>query len=330
MLANREDVPESGETTRTDVLAPGEHSVTIDGLEQRYHVAGEGHVCLAHSGGPGVGWEYMRMPELERHITLVYIEPIGTGNSGRLDDPRGYTLARYVRYVDGLIEHLGLEKAYLLGHSYGGFVAQRYALHHPERLSGLILYDTSPTTTEDFYADVGENLNRFAERHADEPWLADTMAAWQEVFVATADSNVSDEQLTSIFHRMFPVYLADYAGREHEFAPMLAQVRVFTEPGCAEEPTPFDVRGELASITVPTLVVVGRHDPVCSLRWARILQEGIPGSELAVFERSGHFPHLEEPETFSRVIRRWLETSSAGDGSKSGKAKIARRANAPT
>ncbi len=329
MLASREGLPENGHTIPTDVLVTGEHSVTIDGLEQRYHVAGQGPVCLAHSGGPGVGWEYLRMPEVERHLTLVYIEPIGTGNSGRLDDPKGYTLDRYVRQVDGLIEHLGLERAYLLGHSYGGFVAQRYALHRPDRLAGLILYDTSPTATEDLYADIGRNLNRFAERHADEPWLVDAMVAWQEVFAATADSNTSDEQSTSLLRRMFPVYFADYAGREHEFAPMLAQVRVFAEPGRAEEPTPFDLRGELASITVPTLVVVGRHDPVCSPRWARLLHEGIFGSELAVFERSGHFPHIEEPETFSRAIHRWFETSSAGESSESGEAEIAHRANAP-
>lgn len=305
MLANREDVPENGRTTESEALAPGEHTASIDGLEQRYHVAGGGPVCLAHSGGPGVGWEYLRMPEIERRLTMVYIEPIGTGDSGRLADARGYTLDRYARHVDGLIEHLGLEKAYLLGHSHGGFVAQRYALQHPGRLAGLLLYDTSPTTTEDFYDDIGENLGRFAERHADEPWLADTMAAWQEVFAA---SNLSDEHLTSILRRMLPVYFADYAGREHEFAPIVAQMRAFAEPGRVEEPAPFDARSERASIMVPTLIIVGRHDAICSPRWSRLLQEAIPGSELAVFERSGHFAHLEEPEAFSRVIRGWLET----------------------
>lgn len=314
MLAKGEIVPENGQVTENEALAPGGHSVTIDGVEQRYHVAGRGPVCLAHSGGPGVGWEYLRMPEVERHMTLVYVEPIGTSNSGRLSDPRGYTLDRYARHVDGLIEHLGLEKAYLVGHSHGGFVTQRYALQYPGRLAGMILYDTSPTTAEDFYDDIGGNLGRFAERHANEPWLADTMAAWQEVFAA---SNFSDEQFTSMLHRMFSVYFADYAGREHEFAPIVAQIRAFAEPGRAEEPTPFDVRGELASITVPTLIIVGRHDAICSPRWSRLLHEGIPGSELAVFEESGHFAHLEEPEAFSRAISGWLET-------------VSHRANAPT
>ena len=314
MLAKGEVVPERGQAAENGALTPGEHAVTIDGVEQRYHVAGQGPVCLAHSGGPGVGWEYLRMPEVERHMTLVYIEPIGTGNSGRLEDPKDYTLDRYGRHVDGLIEHLGLEKAYLLGHSHGGFVAQRYALRYPGRLAGMILYDTSPTTTEDFYDDMGENLGRFAERHANEPWLADTMAAWQEAFAA---SNLSDEQFTSILRRMFPVYFADYAGREHEFAPIVAQVRVSAEPGRAEEPTPFDVRDDLASITVPTLILVGRQDAICSLRWSRLLHEGIPGSEMVVFERSGHFAHFEETEAFSRAIRVWLEA-------------VSHRANAPT
>ncbi|MCO1577534.1 hypothetical protein M8C13_17385 [Crossiella sp. SN42] len=41
-------------------------------------------VCLVHSGGPGIHWEYLRMPEPERHLTMVYLEPVGTGQSGRL------------------------------------------------------------------------------------------------------------------------------------------------------------------------------------------------------------------------------------------------------
>ena len=49
---------------------------------------------------------------------------------------------------------------------------------------------------------------------------------------------------------------------------------------------------------------------VRDLRWARVLHEGIAGSELTVFGRSGHFPHLEEPESFSGAIREWLGRSA--------------------
>lgn len=297
----------TGDARGTAVLMPGEHGVAAWGIEMRYHVAGRGPVCLIHPGGPGAGWEYMKMPKVEKFMTLVYLEPAGTGSSGRLDEPRGYNLDLYARLLEALIEHLEVRKVHLLGHSHGGFVAQRYALRRPERLSGLILYDTSPTTKEDFWAEVEENLGRFAERNSGEPWLEDVMSALEEETSVATSESATDEQLTRIFRRQLPVYVADYAGRKDEFAQLTDSLRLYSGPGRGEEPAPLDTRDELGSIAVPTLILVGGHDPICSPRWARVLHEGIAGSELAVFGRSGHFPHLEEPEAFAGKIREWLE-----------------------
>lgn len=296
----------------SDNLTIGAHSVLIDGLVQRYHVAGQGPVCIAHSGGPGISWDYLRMPEVEHDLTVIYIEPVGTGASGRLADPRGYTLDRYAYQIDALITQLGLDQPYLLGHSHSGFIAQRYALDDRERLAGLILYDTSPTTTEAFLTDMGEQLNRVAERHANAPWVTDTMAAWQEIFTIPDGHHLSDDHLTSLLHRMLPVYFADYSGLRDTLDPMFEKMRLFEGPSHGEEPAPFDVQDQLASITIPTLVIVGQYDPVCSLRWSKALHEGIPGSELVVFEQSGHFAHVEEPGAFAEAIRRWLTATRQG------------------
>ncbi|MDQ0605344.1 pimeloyl-ACP methyl ester carboxylesterase [Streptomyces canus] len=155
-----------------DPLSPGTHTLVVQhgaaAVDQRYHVAGTGPVCVAHSGGPGIGWEYLRMPEPERSMTVVYLEPVGTGESGRLADPRDYTLATYTHFLHAVIEHPGLAEVALLGHSHGGFVAQRYALDHPEYLASLILYDTSPVTGEEFWAAAVANMQSFVQRHADE------------------------------------------------------------------------------------------------------------------------------------------------------------------
>jgi proline iminopeptidase len=59
-------------------------ALSVDGIRQVYHVAGRGPVCVAHSGGPGIHWAYLRSPELEERFTMVYLEPVGTGESGRL------------------------------------------------------------------------------------------------------------------------------------------------------------------------------------------------------------------------------------------------------
>jgi proline iminopeptidase len=286
----------------TEALTSGGHSAAIEGVEQRYHVAGQGPLCVVHSGGPGVGWEYLRLPLVEQFMTLIYIEPIGTGTSGRLAEPRDYTLARYVRQVDGLLDHLGARPVHFLGHSYGGFVALRYALAHPERLASLILYDSSPTSGPEFWERVQAAVGVFAERHKDQPELPDVLAALRMIFTLLADPHATDEGLTSVFRRMIPVYFADYWARESEFAPLREAIRMYADPQRGVEPTPYDVRSQLGAIATRTLAMVGRYDAICAPYWSEMLAEKTPHAQLVVLEQSGHFGHIEEPEAFAHAI----------------------------
>lgn len=140
-----------------DTLSPGTHTLSVHGIAACYHVYGRGPVCLVHPGGPGVFWDPMRMPAVEEQMTVVYAEPLGTGASGRLaSHPHGYTRHLYADVLDRLIHHLQQDKVYLLGHSHGGFVAQRYALDHADRLTGLILYEGAPVTGEEHGAEAAQ------------------------------------------------------------------------------------------------------------------------------------------------------------------------------
>ena len=82
--------------------------ITVDGVKVTYHVAGSGPVCLVHSGGPGIHYDYLRMPELEKHLTMVYVEPVGTGNSGLLPDG-DYSVARYAYFANQVAQHADIE-----------------------------------------------------------------------------------------------------------------------------------------------------------------------------------------------------------------------------
>jgi proline iminopeptidase len=66
--------------------------------------------------------------------------------------------------------------------------------------------------------------------------------------------------------------------------------------------TPYDVRTLLPVLPVPTLVLVGRHDFICSPPFAEEIARAVPGAKLVVFEKSGHFAHLEEPEAFAKAV----------------------------
>jgi pimeloyl-ACP methyl ester carboxylesterase len=128
-----------------DPFSPGAHSFRLGGITQRYHVYGNGPVCVAHPGGPGLFWDYLRMPALEKYLTMVYVEPIGTGESGRLPShPHGYTQDRYSRFLQVLINRLCVTEVYLLGHAHGAHVAAHHARYRAERLAGVILYDARP------------------------------------------------------------------------------------------------------------------------------------------------------------------------------------------
>jgi len=275
----------------------GTHEIVIDGVRQVYHVAGDGPVMVAHSGGPGVYYEYLRSPELERHFTMVYVEPVGTGDSGRLPDPAAYGLGVYVRFLAGLITHLGAGPVLVLGHSYGGCVAQQLTLDHPALVAGLVLYDSTPVLDAQFVQAAFDAAAAYPRRFPDQR----EAVAVAEAFLGGAP--VDDESATARTRAVTPLYFADYWSHRSELAARLAHHRSFFAPGRARDARSFDARRRLAEITAPTVVIVGLHDFICGPRWAAALHEGIRGSRLALLEKSGHFGHLEEPEAFVTAVR---------------------------
>ncbi|MEV4172467.1 alpha/beta hydrolase [Nonomuraea sp. NPDC049709] len=293
----------------TGLLSPGSHDVVVDGLNQRYHVYGSGPVCLAMPGGPGVTWESLRAPALEKFLTMVYVEPLGTGSSQRLPShPDGYTRRRYTRSLTGLLDRLSLPRVFLLGHSHGAFVSQYFALHHPDRLSGLVLYESAPVTGPEHMAEAAARVEEFVQRNEGRPELPTVLAGLQASGTVT-----DDEKITAALRDLLPVFFAHYWEREDEFRELREKITCTYISHVDENLVPdiIDDRDTLPSLAVPTLIVAGRYDVSCGMRWARELAALIPRSRLAVLKNSGHLGHLEEPETFAAAIRDFVRSVPA-------------------
>ncbi|MGW2014926.1 alpha/beta fold hydrolase [Streptomyces sp. NPDC001927] len=296
------------ERTITGPLTEGTHTLDVEGLALRYHVHGTGPVCVAHPGGPGIEWGYLRAPQLETHLTMLYLEPVGTGGSERLGaHPHGYTRDRYRRHLAALIDHLPVERVHVLGHSHGGFVAQYHALHHPDQLAGVVLYESAPVTGPEHGEELMRRVAEFAVRHAELPELEAVMGAF-----GTFPSITDDTAMMAAAKGIVPAYVADYWADTPRWDGFRDALRASYISGRDEHgaPDPIDDRAALHTLKVPALVVVGRHDVVCGVRWAEELHEMIPDSRLLILENSGHFGHLEEPERFAQAVAGFVADGS--------------------
>ena len=166
---------------------------------------GDGPTCLAISGGPGLDWKYLRSPELEKQLRVVYVEPIGSGASQRLAPGETYTLARYVDQVERLRVVLRLDKLCVIGHSHGGTIAARYAIDHPDKVSALVLYSAPDRLSKDFVAAGVKSL----ERWKDEAWYADARKAFDT-------DPKTDAEATALWPRAMKFLFADYAAHAND------------------------------------------------------------------------------------------------------------------
>jgi pimeloyl-ACP methyl ester carboxylesterase len=269
------------------------HRVMVNGVELAYEVHGQGPHAIAIPGGPGLPAAYLRMPQVEHALTIVYVDPIGTGASGWLADPARYSRSRDVADVEALRQALGLGRVYTIGHSYGGFVALEHALAHPDALAGLILYDTSPTTDGEWRAQVEQNIAASAH----EPWFPRASGAWVETQTARDEA-----ALQAAFVKLAPFYVHEYKRDPARWDAFFAEARISFERTSKATRDPYDVRARLGEIRVPALVLVGAADFVCFPRMAQLLADQIADAELVTFANSGHFPHVEDPAAFAQAI----------------------------
>ncbi|MGN6870964.1 MAG: alpha/beta fold hydrolase [Solirubrobacteraceae bacterium] len=272
--------------------------VTVNGARLYCETHGPEHapaLVILH-GGPGVGDcrdQVRDYGPLADEFRLVFYDARG---SGRSEDKPPYTHEQWVADVDELTRQLGIETFALLGHSYGGIVAQEYVVWNTDRVRQLILVDTSPSTVE----------NELSVRRALAAELPGIEEGWlRKLFEGRLES---DEEMRWMWEALLPLYfdgpidpglpkqMADdtyFHYATHNFAFSVNNPR-------------YDVRDRLPAVLVPTLVICGGNDWITPLAKSEEIVSLIPHARLEVFANSGHMPMIEEPEKFVEVLRSFL------------------------
>jgi pimeloyl-ACP methyl ester carboxylesterase len=292
---------EPARTGRTGALTPGRHRVSLGGVGISYEVRGSGPALVAHAGGPGSDPRYLRMPDVERFATVVYVDPPGAGTSDPLPDGDS-RIARYADLAHRLIMTFPEQRAHFLGHSHGGMVGLQLALDHPEVLESVIVHAGLATNVR--IGSVGERrVDAFLARFPDDPLAQDARVAWDDL-AGMDDPPADPEAEAAAVRRLRPAYLGHF--RQHSGALRFIQDNPRRSDPHRLPDVPWDVRPALPSITVPLAVFVGRYDFIAGPEHAVEIWQDVPGSQLVTFDDSGHFAHLEEPLQFAAAVRSFL------------------------
>ncbi len=263
-----------------------------DGYRINVEEAGDGFPLILVHGGPGLDHHEFRpyLDPLGDDFRLLYVDQRGQGASDRVD-PATLSLDRFARDVDLLAEALELPAFALLGHSFGAIVAT----YHATELGTAAAYvlSSGADASETLMVDIESSLAALGD---DGKAIVDSWE--QEKTVETEDElkELLRVQMPFHFHgEVPPGYGEDMVG-----SPEV--LRHFANAGYGD----FDFRPRLGNVTQPTLVIVGEHDRTTTTRAARILHDGIRGSELVILPAAGHMSYVEQTEPYLEAVRRFL------------------------
>lgn len=231
------------------------------------------------------------------HRQLVVLHLRGTGASAVPQDPATYRCDRQVPDLEALREHLGLERVELLAHSAGASLALLYAAAHPERVAALTL--VTPNLRALGLGATEEDRAESRLLRAHEPWFDEAVAALKRI--DEDEDNASDEDW--LLYARFSYgrwdeeierYERDSEEQYHE-----AAAGQYNAPGAFD---PDEVRAGLARLSAPVLLLAAEYDGNPLPRVAAVAAGSFPSARLAVQPGAGHFPWIDDPAAFVRLL----------------------------
>lgn len=284
-------------------LEPRVEEITLHGHRVSYRTGGEGPVLLLIHGITGTSEQWNdAFPLLAEHHTVVAPDLLGHGESAK---PRGdYSLGAYAVMIRDLMIALGHHRATVVGHSLGGGIALQFAYEYPVFTERLAVVSSGG---------LGREVHLLLR--------AATLPGAELVLPLMAHERVLSVGILAgqLLRRLGLDAAPDLTEMARGYASLgdadarqafLHTLRAVLEPG-GQRVSATD-RLYLAGM-VPTLIMWGRRDPLIPCAHAESAHRAMPGSELEIFESSGHFPHIDQPVRFARALIDFIDSTEPAD-----------------
>lgn len=257
------------------------------GLRLAYERAGSGPflIFLHGIGGNRLNWRD-QLKVFSNHFTTVAWDARGYGDS---DDPKiPLEFSQFAEDLGNLMDHLGADKAHLVGLSMGGMIVQDFYGRHPDRVITLTLVNTS----SGFHVLSKPEQLEFLDKR-----------------LKPLEAGLTPKQIAP---PMADVLLAAEATAEARQKILQSLEALRSEPYkmTLRAILTTDFRSVLPKIKVPTLVIVGNEDRVLPPRESEALAQAVPNAHLEILQGVGHLSNIEAPEKFNTLLRNFLAQHS--------------------
>lgn len=277
-------------------IESGQYAQVAPGLRLHYHQSGEQHdqsVVLLHGGGPGAtGWSNFgrNLGVFAGSLRTVAVDQPGFGGSGAPIEGSHY-FTHSADALLGLLDHLGIERAHLVGNSLGGGTAVRFALRHPDRAGRLVLMAPGGLTMNVFAPEPTEGIKNLFS-------FAAPPGPSREKLVAFLRTMVFDQSLITdeLIDERYAV-----ASSPETLAAMAVMGRMIMSA-----PEEGMLWSEAHRLRQRVLLVWGREDRVIPMDGALVALKQIRRAQLHVFGGCGHWAQLERFDEFNRLVLDFL------------------------
>lgn len=285
--------------------ADRELRVPVQGGEIQVRVNGDLNarrkpLMLVHGGPGGACWQMFPALPMAADRAIVVYDQLDSGRSDAPGDPANWTVERYASEIEAVRAALGIERFHLLGHSWGGILATRYAADQPDRLQSLTLQGT-PLSSRQWEVSVASLLDRLPDGQGEIIREAERTGEMSEAYGAAMTAFFRAHINRTRSPAYAPAYMRDVPeGRGDALANAAVGMSITRMTGFLDG---FDEEPLLDGIATPTLLLNGEFD-VITPATTRALLPRLKAGTFVELAGAGHMAQFDRPED-------WLATVNA-------------------
>ncbi|WP_019376607.1 alpha/beta fold hydrolase [Virgibacillus halodenitrificans] len=267
-------------------------------------------------GGPGEScyeFSYHQAERLKEDFRLIAIDQRGVCRSEKIQGNEHFSIDEIIMDCEALREELGINRWALLGHSFGGYIALKYATMFPDSITRIVF----ECPTFDFGLSSRSLLRKMGEICKEEE-----MGGLGEKCFMLADSDSTAKELMLKFIEIRPeigekgmkIHVHNFSHKtdysrytDGEWKRFLERSNVHVNRLIGGGEMFESILSSLKKLKHPSLLIRGQYDPVTSKEQVMRYQEDVAVANVLTFSNSGHFPHSEEPDKFSKSVVEFLK-----------------------